>query len=189
MQEWKKRRTGLSSKLRNRRCRSRTRAILSGLPEKRMARSRAWVETAVRTGCRVWRDNGFGAFQNVSISPDHLRELQRNLILSHVRRGDPCRKMLPGDDLLRPMRCKGFSGFGSDVERLLIFSMRRRSVVPAQGPCASASRSLSHIVAVLTGRKRSTRENAPGRKALKMPLKPVVLEAKEGSRSTMGRRP
>ena len=49
-----------------------------------MARSRAWVEQAVRDHAVVYGvTTGFGAFQSVSIRVERLRELQRNLILSH----------------------------------------------------------------------------------------------------------
>ena len=171
--------------------RSKTRAMLSGAAKKRMARSRAWVETAVRDQVVVYGvTTGFGAFQNVSIPPGQLRELQRNLILSHCAGvGDP----LP-EDVVRAMivlranaLAKGFSGIRiATVERLLdILHAGVVPVVPAQGSVGASGdlAPLSHIVAVLIGEGEAfyKGKRVPGGKALKMAgLKPVVLEAKEG---------
>jgi histidine ammonia-lyase len=57
--------------------RGKTRVTLSPRARKAMQRSRAWVEKAVRDRVVVYGvTTGFGAFQNVSIPADELRELR-----------------------------------------------------------------------------------------------------------------
>ncbi|CAN5253729.1 hypothetical protein BH20GEM2_BH20GEM2_10170 [soil metagenome] len=58
---------------------------LAGAARERMLRSRAVVERAVVSGKAVYGVNsGFGRLADVAIPPDHLEELQLNLIRSHA---------------------------------------------------------------------------------------------------------
>ncbi len=164
---------------------------LSVLSRKAMKQSREWVERAVREHAIVYGvTTGFGAFQNVFIRSDRLRELQRNLILSHCAGvGDPfpeevVRAML----LLRANAlARGYSGIRvSTVERLLDMLNRGvHPVVPEQGSVGASGdlAPLSHAAAVLIGEGEAFYhgKRMSGRKALRAArIAPVVLEAKEG---------
>ncbi len=164
---------------------------LSQRSRSRMERSRRWVERAVRSHEIVYGvTTGFGAFQSVSIPSQQLRELQRNLILSHcVGVGEP----LP-EDVVRAMMllranalARGASGIRvSTVERLLeMVNKRVHPVVPSQGSVGASGdlAPLSHIAAVLIGEGEAMYKGRrmSGRAALKAArIRPVVLEAKEG---------
>jgi histidine ammonia-lyase len=158
---------------------------------RRMQQSRAWVEKAVREHAVVYGvTTGFGAFQNVSIHPDRIRELQRNLILSHCAGvGQPfpeevVRAML----LLRANAlARGHSGIRvSTVEQLLEMLNRGvHPVVPEQGSVGSSGdlAPLSHAAAVLIGEGEAfyRGKRMRGSQAMRAAgLTPVVLEAKEG---------
>jgi histidine ammonia-lyase len=165
--------------------------VLSAAARRSMARSRAHVERAVRGHTVVYGvTTGFGWFQNVSIPPEKLRELQRNLILSHCAGvgepfpGEVVRAML----LLRANAlAKGYSGVRvSTVERLLDMLNRGvHPVVPSQGSVGASGdlAPLSHMTAVLIGEGEAEYKGKRmgGRRALRAAgLAPVVLEAKEG---------
>ena len=156
-----------------------------------MKRSREWVERAVREHAIVYGvTTGFGAFQNVFIRNDRLRELQRNLILSHCAGvGEPfAEEVVRAMLLLRAnaLAC-GHSGIRiSTVERLLDMLNRGvHPVVPSQGSVGSSGdlAPLSHAAAVLIGEGEAVYKGKrmPGKKALQAAgIQPVVLEAKEG---------
>jgi histidine ammonia-lyase len=168
-----------------------TQVGLSAAAKRRMARSRAWVEKAVREHAVVYGvTTGFGAFQNVSIRPERLRELQRNLIVSHCAGvGEPF-----GEDVVRAMLllranalAKGYSGIRvATIERLLdLLNRGVHPVVPSQGSVGASGdlSPLSHIAAALIGEGETFYRGArvPARKALRSAgITPVVLEAKEG---------
>jgi histidine ammonia-lyase len=171
--------------------REHTRVEIAAASRKAMKLSREWVERAVREHAIVYGiTTGFGAFQNVFIRSDRLRELQRNLILSHCAGvGDPfpeevVRAML----LLRANAlARGFSGIRiSTVESLLDMLNRGvHPVVPEQGSVGSSGdlAPLSHAAAVLIGEGEAfyRGKRLPGRQAMRAAkIKPVVLEAKEG---------
>src|SRR6478672_11816192 len=66
----------------------------------RLARSRATLEAALESGEALYGVNtGFGSLARVRISSDDLREVQRNLILSHA---SGVGALLP-DDVVRAM--------------------------------------------------------------------------------------
>jgi histidine ammonia-lyase len=171
--------------------RGKTRVTLSPRARKAMQRSRAWVEKAVRDRVVVYGvTTGFGAFQNVSIPADELRELQRNLILSHCAGvGEP----FP-EDVVRAMMllranalAKGFSGIRvSTVQTLLeMLNARVHPVVPSQGSVGASGdlAPLSHVAAVLIGEGEAwyRGKRLSGGKALAQAgISPVILEAKEG---------
>jgi histidine ammonia-lyase len=167
------------------------RVALSPSAMKRMNRSRMWVEQAVRRQEVVYGvTTGFGAFQNVSIPPMKLRELQRNLILSHCAGvGEPFdEEVVRAMMLLRANAlAKGYSGIRvSTVERLLeMVNKRVHPVIPSQGSVGASGdlAPLSHMAAVLIGEGEAFYKGRrmSGAMAMKSAgIKPVVLEAKEG---------
>ena len=164
---------------------------LAPAAKRRMEKSRAWVEKSVREQEVVYGiTTGFGAFQNVSIAPDKLRDLQRNLILSHCAGvGEPF-----SEEVVRAMMvlranalAKGFSGIRvSTVERLLaMLNKGIHPVVPSQGSVGASGdlAPLSHMAAVLIGEGEALYKGKrmSGKQAMKAAgVIPVVLEAKEG---------
>jgi histidine ammonia-lyase len=156
-----------------------------------MRKSREWVERAVREHAIVYGvTTGFGAFQNVPVRAERLRELQRNLILSHCAGvGAPFAEEIVRAMLLLRANAlsRGNSGIRiSVVERLLEMLNRGvHPVVPEQGSVGSSGdlAPLSHAAAVLIGEGEAFYhgKRMPGRKAMRAAgLEPVVLEAKEG---------
>ena len=166
-------------------------AILTPTARTRMLKSRAWVQRAMRDRAVVYGvTTGFGAFQNVSIAPEKMRELQRNLVLSHCAGvGDPfpeevVRAML----LLRANAlAKGYSGIRVlTVERLLMMLNRHiHPVVPSKGSVGASGdlAPLSHMAAVLMGEGEAFHKGKrlPGREAMRRAgIDPVEFDAKEG---------
>jgi len=164
---------------------------LSAAAKKRMTRSRAWVEEAVERGEVVYGvTTGFGAFQNVFIPPEKLRELQRNLILSH------CAGVGPpfSDEVVRAMMvlranalAKGFSGIRITTVELLLAMLNKglHPVIPSQGSVGASGdlAPLSHMAAAMMG-EGSVRQGGRIRSAAAAlraaGLKPLIPEAKEG---------
>ncbi|MER3522898.1 MAG: histidine ammonia-lyase [Ignavibacteria bacterium] len=158
---------------------------------KRMNASRRWVERAVQDREVVYGvTTGFGALQNVTISPSKLRDLQRNLILSHCAGvGEPF-----AEDVVRAMMvlranalAKGFSGIRvSTVETLLaMLNKRVHPVVPSQGSVGASGdlAPLSHMAAVMIGEGEAIYkgQRMTGAAALNAArIHRVALEAKEG---------
>ncbi len=166
-------------------------AGLAPAARRRMQKSRDWVERAVRQRQVVYGiTTGFGAFQNVPIEREKLRELQRNLILSHCAGvGDPLREEVVRAMLLLRANAlaRGFSGIRvSTVERLLEMLNRRvHPVVPSQGSVGASGdlAPLSHVAAVLIGEGEAFYEGRKmsGDEAMRAAgVRPVTLEAKEG---------
>lgn len=158
---------------------------------KRMNASRRWVERAVRDRAVVYGvTTGLGALQNATISPSKLRDLQRNLILSHCAGvGEP----FP-EDVVRAMMvlranalAKGFSGIRiSTVETLLaMLNKRVHPVIPSQGSVGASGdlAPLSHMAAVMIGEGEAiyNGQRMTGAAALNAArIRRVVFEAKEG---------
>lgn len=158
---------------------------------RRMNASRQWVERAVRERKVVYGvTTGFGALQNITVSIGKIRDLQRNLILSHcVGVGDP----FP-EDVVRAMMllranalAKGVSGIRVSTVQTLLAMLNKglHPVVPSQGSVGASGdlAPLSHMAAVLIGEGEAIYKGKrmPGGKALRAAgIKPVVLEAKEG---------
>ncbi|MDH4069182.1 MAG: histidine ammonia-lyase [Ignavibacteria bacterium] len=164
---------------------------LSESAKKRMNRSRAWVERAIERREVVYGvTTGFGAFQNVSIPPEKLLELQRNLILSHCAGVGP---PFP-EDVVRAMMllranalARGLSGIRVSTVELLLSMLNKGilPVIPSQGSVGASGdlAPLSHMAAAMMGegkvRFRGREQNAST--ALRSAgLRPLVPEAKEG---------
>jgi histidine ammonia-lyase len=166
-------------------------AVLASSAKEAMAASRALVEKFVSEGRTVYGiTTGFGVFSEVTIPPDKVRELQRNLILSHCAGvGDPypaetVRAMM----LLRANAlAKGFSGIRVAVVELLLTMLEKEllPIIPSQGSVGASGdlAPLSHLAAALMGEGEVTLKGTrmPAREALKaIGAEPVVFEAKEG---------
>lgn len=135
-------------------------------------------------------NTGFGTLAEVRIDKKDLRDLQRNLILSHACGvGTPL--PLPEARALLLLRCnvlaKGYSGIRSETLTLAL-EMLNRGVIPVVPERGSVGASgdlapLAHLALVFIGEGEAFHEGQrlPARKALEMAgLQPVVLEAKEG---------
>ena len=167
------------------------RVALSPHGRERLVRSRAALCAALAGGEALYGVNtGFGSLAKVRIGEDDLREVQRNLILSHAAGvGDA----LP-DDVVRAMLLllaasltRGLSGVRPlVVERLLaLLNAGLTPLVPERGSVGASGdlAPLAHAALVLLGEgsARSLGETLSGADALaRLGLEPLVLEAKEG---------
>jgi histidine ammonia-lyase len=175
--------------------------ILSSKSKKRIQHSRALVEKWVEKNEIIYGvTTGFGEFANVNISRENIRQLQKNLILSHaVGCGENLPPFIVKIMMLLRLNAlaKGYSGIRYEVLELLIKMMENNiiPVVPSQGSVGSSGDlvQLSHLVLAMIGKGNVQlindifSEDAPqskiisSEKALKnFKLIPVILEAKEG---------
>ncbi len=157
----------------------------------RLGASRAYIERLLAEGKPVYGVNtGFGKFEQVRIPPDKLRELQRNLILSHaIGVGPPFpAEVVRGMLLLRAQSLAlGFSGVRTEVVELLLAFLNRgvHPVVPSQGSVGASGdlAPLAHLALALIGEGEVEfqGEIRPSLEVLRaLELKPLTLEAKEG---------
>ncbi len=135
-------------------------------------------------------NTGFGTLAEVRIDKKDLRELQRNLILSHAA-GVGAPLPIPEARVLLLLRCnvlaKGFSGIRRSTLQLAL-DMLNRGVVPVVPERGSVGASgdlapLAHLALVFIGEGEAFFDGArlPGAVALERAgLKPIELEAKEG---------
>jgi len=157
------------------------------------APGRAAVERAIASGEPVYGVNtGFGKLANVRIAPTDLKQLQRNLIVSHSAGvGDP----LPADIvralmLLRAnVLLKPTSGVRPVLAQRLVdlLNARLHPVVPEQGSVGASGdlAPLAHLALALIGEGEveagSNGDRMPSATALRAAkIQPVELEAKEG---------
>ncbi|XXF81049.1 histidine ammonia-lyase [Myxococcaceae bacterium GXIMD 01537] len=157
----------------------------------RVRASRALVDRVAAGDTPAYGINtGFGTLAEVRIDKKDLRELQRNLIVSHsCGVGTPL--SLPEARALLLLRCnvlaKGYSGIRPETVELAL-EMINRDVVPVVPERGSVGASgdlapLAHLALVFIGEGEAFHEGQrmPARQALERAgLKPVVLEAKEG---------
>lgn len=159
----------------------------------RVRDGRARVEAALRDGSSYYGINtGFGVLAQKRIAPDQIRDLQRNLLLSHaVGVGE----LIPRDlsrlmlDLKIHALGLGFSGVSlGTFNRLLDFS--ERDLIPAAPSRGSLGASgdlapLAHLCLPLIGLGQfwdieGARTVAAGPVLVEQGLIPVELEAKDG---------
>jgi histidine ammonia-lyase len=160
-------------------------------------RARELVEQFVREGRIVYGvTTGFGALKDQLIGPEHLLDLQRNLIMSHAAGvGEP----LPEEAVRAMMLVRanalaaGHSGLRLETLVALLELLNRgvHPVVPAQGSVGASGdlAPLAHVALVLIGQGEAEYrgERLPGGGALRRAgLAPVVLAAKEGLALTNG---
>lgn len=166
-------------------------AVLADEARPRIAAARAQIERIVAEGRTVYGvTTGFGKLANVRIAPEDVRQLQRNLIVSHAMGvGEP----LPTDVvramlLLRAQSLAfGFSGVRLDVIELLLAMLDEgiHPVIPSQGSVGASGdlAPLAHMALTLIGEGKAEYrgEVVPSADALRQAgLAPLVLEAKEG---------
>ncbi len=157
----------------------------------RIVKSRAYVESLVAADRTVYGiTTGFGRLASVRIAASDVRQLQRNLLVSHAMGvGSPLstevvRAML----LLRAQSLSfGFSGIRIGVIELLLDCLNRgiHPVIPSQGSVGASGdlAPLAHMALPLIGEGKAEIGGVvmSGRDALALAgLEPVILEAKEG---------
>jgi histidine ammonia-lyase len=170
------------------------RKVVVGLSKAAAARvdeARALVEKIAAGDAPSYGINtGFGTLAEVRIDKKDLRELQRNLLLSHAA-GVGAPLPIPEARALLLLRCnvlaKGYSGIRRSTLELAL-EMLNRNVVPVVPERGSVGASgdlapLAHLALVFIGEGEAFFEGArlPAAEALKRSgLSPIELEAKEG---------
>lgn len=158
---------------------------------KGVAACREYVERIVREDRTVYGiTTGFGKLAHVRISAQDVRQLQRNLIVSHaIGVGEPLpREVVRAMLLLRAQSlAQGRSGCRPEVIDLLIGMLNAgiHPVIPSQGSVGASGdlAPLAHMALALIGEGNVEYRGTavPARAALEQAgLAPLVLEAKEG---------
>lgn len=164
---------------------------LSENTKNRIKASRTALEKAAEGTHAVYGVNtGFGKFSEVKISQNELKDLQRNLIISHACGvGSPMRtEEVRGVMLLRiNALARGFSGIRLETVETLLQMLNKgvHPVIPEKGSLGASGdlAPLAHMVLTLIG--EGTAEYGgkvmSSREAMNLAgVMPVVLEAKEG---------
>ena len=180
---------------------------LSDAAKSKMEKSRAWVENVQKSGKPVVYgiNTGFGSKAIVSITREKLRELQRNLIMSHAAgTGKP----LPVEAVRAVMLlrantlAKGYSGIRVKVVETLLEMLQKDVLpwIPEQGSLGASGdlAPLSHLALVLScdenndtaeysgraytyNKHNGTWQITNGLEAMKKAgIQRIALEAKEG---------
>lgn len=168
-----------------------TRVALAPKAARRMGRSRRLVEALVREHAVAYGiTTGFGEFANIRISRAKVRQLQRNLLMSHsVGVGEPfSREVVRAALVIRANAlAKGYSGARVRVVRIFLDMLNRglHPVVPSQGSVGASGdlAPLAHLALPLIGLGRAEYRGReyPGAQAMRRARIPTVeLEAKEG---------
>lgn len=157
----------------------------------KVSRARALVDRIAAGDEPAYGINtGFGTLAEVRIDKKDLRELQRNLIVSHSAGvGQPL--SIPEARALLLLRSnvlsKGYSGVRPETLQLGLEMLNRgvTPVVPERGSVGASGdlAPLAHLALVFIGEGEAffDGQRLPGRHALqKAGLEPVILEAKEG---------
>ena len=164
---------------------------LSPESRQRVKRSRAVIESAVKEKKIIYGvTTGFGAFGDTVISARDVKQLQKNILMSHAAGvGTP----LPDEAvrlvilLMINSKAKGYSGLSLKTVDALRALLNNNvcPVVPEQGSVGASGdlAPLAHLSLVLIGRGRARYQGKTlsGSQALKRAgLKPVELAAGEG---------
>jgi histidine ammonia-lyase len=166
-------------------------ATLATSARERMRESRHYIERLVAEGRPVYGvTTGFGKLASERIAPEDVRQLQRNLIVSHAMGvGEPLpTEVVRGMLLLRAQSlAQGNSGIRIEVVELLLQLLDRgvHPIVPCQGSVGASGdlAPLAHIALTLIGEGHAEHRGAvlASDEALELVgLAPVTLEAKEG---------
>ena len=167
------------------------RVAIANEARSRILRSREYVESLVAADRTVYGiTTGFGRLASVRIAAGDVRQLQRNLLMSHAMGvGAPLSKEVVRAMLLLRAQSLSFgvSGIRIGVIELLIDCLNRgvHPVIPCQGSVGASGdlAPLAHMALPLIGEGKAEvgGEVLAGRDALaRVGLEPVVLEAKEG---------
>ena len=157
----------------------------------RIVAARSVVESILRTGRTIYGVNtGFGKLADVGIAPEHLAQLQTNLVRSHAcGLGEPLRQAESRAMLLlrANVLAKGFSGVRVELVELLMAMLNHRvhPVIPSRGSVGASGdlAPLAHLALVLIGEGEAEfhGERMSGARALAAAgLQPIALAAKEG---------
>jgi len=154
---------------------------------KRVRASRNAVDKWIEEGRVVYGlTTGFGEFANVVIPPEHVRELQENLIISHSAGMGALlpREVVRGMMILRiNALAKGFSGIRETTLDALIAMFNAGLVpdIPSQGSVGSSGdlAPLAHLALALIGRGEIQGESS-FTVLRRHGIEPVVLASKEG---------
>jgi len=164
---------------------------LAPAARKQVERARAVIDEILASGRIVYGVNtGFGKLADVQIKPDHVNELQLNLIRSHAAGVGPpfpvpvTRAIM----LLRAnVLAKGFSGVRLEVvERLLdLLNHEIHPQIPSKGSVGASGdlAPLAHLALVLIGEGSAMVADhviEGGRALAEKRITPIVLQAKEG---------
>jgi histidine ammonia-lyase len=163
----------------------------------RVRRAQRAVEQFISRGEIVYGvTTGFGAFKDRIIPPTQVRQLQRNILMSHaVGVGEPLDEATTRAMMLIRTNtlAKGHSGVREETLRLLLDMLNRgvHPMVPGQGSLGASGdlAPLAHMSLPLIGLGEAVfrGQRLPGAEALaRARLAPVVLEAKEGLALTNG---
>lgn len=166
-------------------------AVLSPEAARRVDASRAVIDRAVRENRVVYGiTTGFGKFADVVIPPDHLRDLQANLVRSHaagVGEALPARVVRALMLLRANCLAKGFSGVRRETLETVLHMLESEihPIVPAQGSVGASGdlAPLAHLARAVIGEGdvEFRGRRMPAAEALSgAGISPVVLEAKEG---------
>ncbi len=166
-------------------------ARLAPRARERVTATRNLVEQFVAQGRVIYGvTTGFGSFSEVSIPPDLLRKLQRNLLLSHAAGvGDPLPE--PAVRAMLLLRANSLAGGHSGVRPevidalLALLEHHLHPVIPAQGSLGASGdlAPLAHLALPLIGKGEvwDRGRRVPAAQALAQAgLEPLTLEAKEG---------
>ncbi|MBN1579130.1 MAG: histidine ammonia-lyase [Anaerolineae bacterium] len=171
--------------------------VLSAQAVENVQRAEKAVAGFVRRGEIVYGvTTGFGAFKDRIIPPDQVRQLQRNILMSHaVGVGPPLDEMTTRAMMLIRANtlAKGYSGIREETLRLLLDMLNQgiHPVVPCQGSLGASGdlAPLAHMSLPLIGLGEVHYQGRvlPGAEAMdRAGLSPIVLEAKEGLALTNG---
>lgn len=153
----------------------------------KMMKSRSIVERFLSEGKPIYGVNtGFGALANVRISKEKLKELQRNIILSHSAGVGEYLK----EDIVRAMMliranalAKGYSGVRPIIVEKLIELLNKRitPAVPEKGSVGASGdlAPLAHVAMALIGEGKAF-FNKQFVEMSSLDYVPVELEEKEG---------
>ncbi|MGC8819555.1 MAG: histidine ammonia-lyase [Fervidobacterium sp.] len=160
---------------------------LSSEAYKKIQRSRLVIEKIIEKDVPVYGVNtGFGALANVKISKDKLKELQKNIVLSHSAGVGEC---LP-EDIVRAMiliranaLAKGYSGVRPVVVEKLIELLNKRitPLVPEKGSVGASGdlAPLAHLGMTIIGEGKVL-YNGRVVSISEIDFTPIELEEKEG---------
>ncbi len=171
--------------------RNQTPVALADSARERVANCRAYIESILEGDRPVYGvTTGFGKFANVIIDAGEVKELQRNLLLSHaIGVGESFSTEVVRGMLLLRAQSLAFGNSGVRpvlIEYLLAFLNNNvHPIVPSQGSVGASGdlAPLAHMCLPLIGEGEVEYHGKviSGAEALKaLGLKPIVLEAKEG---------
>jgi histidine ammonia-lyase len=164
---------------------------LSDTCVEKVAACRAYVDKVIARGDIVYGlTTGFGKFSTVTIPPEHIAELQLNLIRSHATSVGPAfsKEQTRAMMLLRiNVLAKGHSGICPSTLETLVDMLNKgvHPVIPMRGSVGASGdlSPLSHLALPLIGEGEAEYEGVvyPGVEAMRLAgITPVKLQAKEG---------